>query len=62
VAVEISKFNISRYPNCHVSFYALALAFERDGNKKSAIANLEKAIKIKPDFEIGKDLLNKLKE
>lgn len=60
-AVEISKFNTIHYPDTHVSFYGLALASEKAGDKKSAIDNLEKALKIKPDFQRGKKLLNRLK-
>lgn len=60
-ALEIAKFNVQKYPDSHVSYYSLALVLEKSNDKKGAIENLEKAIKIKPDFQRGKDLLTKLK-
>jgi tetratricopeptide (TPR) repeat protein len=60
-AIEIFKTNVKLYPTSFNTYDSLGEAYALAGNKKLAIENYEKAIKINPSHEYGKKMLSKLK-
>jgi tetratricopeptide (TPR) repeat protein len=61
-AIEIFKLNVEQFPESFNVYDSLGEGYMVDGNTKLAIKNYEKSIKINPDNENGKKMLEKLKE
>jgi tetratricopeptide (TPR) repeat protein len=60
-AIEVFKLNVKLYPNSWNTYDSLGEAYALAGNKKMAIENYEKSIKINPKSELGPVALAKLK-
>ena len=60
-AIEIFKMNAKLNPTSWNAYDSLADAYERTGNKKLAIENYEKSVKLNPKNEHGTHALAKLK-
>lgn len=61
-AIEVFKTNVKLYPNMWNTYDSLGEAYMAAGNKKLAIENYEKSIKLNPKSESGKAALAKLKQ
>jgi TolA-binding protein len=61
-AIEVFKLNVKLYPNSWNTFDSLGEAYAAAGNKKLAIENYERSIKINPKSETGIAALAKLKQ
>jgi len=61
-AIEIFKFNVKMHPNASNAYYGLAEAYTISGNKKLAIVNYEKSIKLDPKNENAKTKLQELRK
>lgn len=61
-AIELFKTNIKLYPNMWNTYDSLGEAYMMSGNKKLAIENYEKSMKLNPKSESGKAALAKLKK
>lgn len=61
-AIEIFKLNVEQFPESFNVYDSLGEGYMVDGNTKLAIKNYEKSIKINPNNENGKKMLEKLKE
>lgn len=62
LALTHLKYAAVRDPGNPVVFYYLGQTYEKDGDKKNAIANYEKALRISPDYaEAGNALQSLLK-
>jgi steroid delta-isomerase-like uncharacterized protein len=60
-AIEVFKLNTKLYPNAWNTFDSLGEAYAMAGNKKLAIENYEKSMKLNPQNENGRAWLAKLK-
>ncbi|WP_205508925.1 serine hydrolase [Longitalea arenae] len=60
-AIKILELNTQEYPNSSTAFEALAEAYKRNGRKKEAIENYEKAVQLDPKNEHAAYILQKLK-
>lgn len=60
-AIKILELNTQEYPNSSTAFEALGEAYKRNGKKKEAIENYEKAVQLDPKNEHAAYLLQKLK-
>ena len=61
-AIEVFKLNVKLFPNAWNTYDSLGEAYALAGNKKLAIENYEKSIKLNPKSESGPTALAKLKE
>lgn len=61
-AIEVFKLNVKLYPNAWNTYDSLGEAYAAAGNKKLAIENYEKSVKLNPKSESGKAALQKLKQ
>lgn len=61
-AIEIFKMNVKLYPNSWNTYDSLGEAYAMIGNKKKAIENYEKSVKLNPKSESGPPALAKLKQ
>lgn len=61
-AIEVFKLNVKLYPNAWNTYDSLGEAYAAAGNKKLAIENYEKSLKLNPKSETGKAALAKLKQ
>jgi len=61
-AISIAEFATETEPKKIFGFYALGNAFQGAGNKKEAIANLEKALELNPKFGRAQKQLQELKK
>jgi tetratricopeptide (TPR) repeat protein len=61
-AIEVFKTNIKLYPNMWNTYDSLGEAYMMSGDKKMAIENYEKSMKLNPKSESGKAALAKLKQ
>lgn len=61
-AIEIFKLNVEQFPDSFNVYDSLGEGYMVDGNTKLAIKNYEKSLKINPNNENGKKMLEKLKE
>lgn len=61
-AIEVFKLNVKLYPNSGNVFDSLGEAYMLAGDKKNAIGNYEKSIKLNPENTNGKNMLAKLKQ
>ncbi len=61
-AIEVLKLNVKLYPNSWNTFDSLGEAYMMAGNKKLAIENYEKSVKLNPKNDTGKEALVKLKK
>lgn len=59
-AIEVFKFNVKMYPNAWNPYNSLAEGYAAAGNKKLAIENYQKSIKLNPKNDNGKKMLAKL--
>ena len=60
-ALEVFKTNVSLFPEAWNTYDSLGEAYAADGNKKLAIENYEKSIKLNPKNDTGIAILKKLK-
>jgi tetratricopeptide (TPR) repeat protein len=60
-AIEVFKLNVKLFPNSWNTYDSLGEAYALAGNKKLAIENYEKSIKLNPKSESGPPALAKLK-
>lgn len=60
-ALKVFKFNVEMYPLAWNPYDSLAEAYATAGNKKLAIENYEKSIKLNPQNDNGIKMLKKLK-
>jgi tetratricopeptide (TPR) repeat protein len=60
-AIEVFKLNVKLYPESANTYDSLGEVYAAGGNKKLAIENYEKAVKMNPKNENGKAILAKLK-
>ncbi len=60
-AISIAEFALETEPDNFLGFYALGNAHQGAGNKKKAIANLEKALELNPKFGRAQKQLEELK-
>lgn len=60
-AIKILELNTQEYPNSSTAFEALGEAYKRNGKKKEAIENYEKAVQLDPKNEHAIYILQKLK-
>jgi tetratricopeptide (TPR) repeat protein len=58
--LELLQFITQEFPDWYIAYYDLALAYSRLGDKKRAVENGKKSLKLKPGFADAQDLLNKL--
>jgi len=61
-AIEIFKINVDEYPDSFNVYDSLGEGYMITGDKKLAIKNYEISIKLNPNNENGKKMLEKLKE
>ena len=61
-AIDVFKMNVKLYPNSGNVYDSLGEAYMLSGDKKNAIENYEKSIKVDPENTNGKDMLVKLKQ
>jgi tetratricopeptide (TPR) repeat protein len=61
-AIEVFKFNVKMYPGAWNTYDSLGEAYAASGNKKLAIENYEKSIKLNPKNDNGIAILTKLKK
>jgi TolA-binding protein len=61
-AIEVFKLNVKLYPNSWNTYDSLGEAYALAGNKKMAIENYEKSVKLNPQSELGPQILVKLKQ
>lgn len=61
-AIEIFKMNVKLYPASWNTYDSLGEAYAMAGDKKKAIENYEKSVKLNPKSESGPTALVKLKE
>lgn len=61
-AIEVFKLNVKLYPGSWNTYDSLGEAYALAGNKKMAIENYEKSIKMNPKSESGPPALAKLKQ
>lgn len=61
-AIEVFKLNVKLHPDSWNVYDSLGEAYAADGNKKEAIANYEKSIRLNPNSQSGKEVLAKLKQ
>jgi hypothetical protein len=61
-AIEIFKLNVDQFPKSSNVYDSLGEGYMNDGNTKMAIKNYEKSLKLNPDNENAKKMLEKLKE
>jgi len=61
-AIDVFKMNVKLYPNSWNTWDSLGEAYALDGNKKLAIENYEKSVKLYPKSESGLAALAKLKQ
>jgi tetratricopeptide (TPR) repeat protein len=59
-AIAVFKFNVQMYPNAWNPYDSLAEAYATAGNKKLAIENYRKSVKLNPKNDNGKQMLAKL--
>jgi tetratricopeptide (TPR) repeat protein len=60
-AIEVFKLNVKLFPEAWNTYDSLAEAYALTGDKKKAIENYEKSIKLNPKSESGPPALQKLK-
>jgi tetratricopeptide (TPR) repeat protein len=60
-AIKVFKLNVEYFPDSWNCYDSLAEAYMKDGNKKLAIKNYEKSIKLNPKNESAKEYIMKLK-
>jgi len=60
-AIEIFKLNTKEYPESWNVYDSLGEAYMKNGDKKLAIKNYKKSIKLNPDNSGGEEMLAKLK-
>src|SRR5947208_11747352 len=61
-AIEVFKLNVKMFPDSWNVYDSLGEAYAAAGNKKEAIENYEKSIKLNPKSESGIAVLAKLKQ
>src|SRR4030095_12936353 len=61
-AIEIFKINVKEFPDSWNVYDSLGEGYMINGDKELAIKNYEKSIKLNPDNDNGKKMLEKLKE
>jgi tetratricopeptide (TPR) repeat protein len=61
-AIEVFQLNVKLYPNSGNVYDSLGEAYMLAGDKKKAIENYEKSIKLDPQNTNGKDMLTKLRK
>ena len=61
-AIEVFALNVKLFPNAWNTYDSLGEAYALAGNKKLAIENYEKSIKLNPKNESGAAVLAKLKQ
>ncbi len=61
-AIEVFKMNVKFYPNSWNTYDSLGEAYALAGDKKKAIENYEKSMKMNPKSESGPPALAKLKQ
>lgn len=59
-AIEIFKLNVEQYPKSFNVYDSLGEGYMKAGNKKLAIKNYEKSLKLNPDNDNAKKMLQKL--
>jgi CubicO group peptidase (beta-lactamase class C family) len=59
-AITIFKLNIDAYPKSSYAYDSLAEAYEKDGQKQTAIETYRKALEIDPNDEMAKEQLKAL--
>jgi serine-type D-Ala-D-Ala carboxypeptidase/endopeptidase len=60
-AIKILELNAQEYPDKAIVFEALGEAYKRNGNKKGALENYEKAVQLDPKNEHARWMVEKLK-
>lgn len=60
-AIRVFKLNTELFPKAWNTYDSLAEAYMVQGNKKEAIANYQHSLKLNPQNENGKKMLDKLK-
>lgn len=60
-AIEVFKFNVKMYPKAWNTYDSLGEAYAALGDKKLAIENYEKSIKLNPENTNGIEIVKKLK-
>jgi len=61
-AIEFSAYAVKQEPENYIGYYYLGLSHKAAGNKKTAIANFEQALKLKPDLDRAKTHIEELKK
>ncbi len=61
-AIELFKLNIKLHPNAWNPYDSLGEAYAAAGDKQKAIENYEMSVKLNPKNDIGKAILEKLKQ
>jgi len=61
-ALKYLKLNEKHYPKSAWNFLMMGRLYMQSGDKKSAIASVERALVIEPDSRFGKQMLRKLKQ
>jgi hypothetical protein len=60
-AIEIFKLNVDQFPDAFNVYDSLGEAYMINGDKKLAVKNYEKSLKLNPDNDNAKNMLEKLK-
>lgn len=61
-AIEIFKLNVAEFPKGYNTYDSLGEAYMIDGDTKNAIKNYEKSLKLNPNNENAKRMIEKMKE
>jgi FKBP-type peptidyl-prolyl cis-trans isomerase 2 len=61
-AIEIFELNIEQFPNSYNVYDSMGEAYMLDKNKKLAIKNYEKSLKLNPENKNAEEMIKKLKE
>lgn len=61
-AIEIFKLNVEQFPKSSNVYDSLGEGYMNDGNTKLAIKNYEKSLKLNPDNENAKQMIERMKE
>ncbi len=61
-AIEVFKINVAEFPDSWNTYDSLGEGYMMDGKMEKAIENYEKSIKMNPENENGKKMLEKIRE
>lgn len=60
-AINILSINVCLFPNSFENYYWLGVVYQKSGNKREALINLNKSLLLKPDNQNCINRINKIK-